>query len=149
MHSEALRVPSFYRDAPAVRQVVHYQPFLHQLHQLQLDLMFFTPCQAWFLPHLQLHNPSLEFWICNEGPSVTKVTNQHWILAHQFVKQTSHIAEIQLCTPPPPLKLHGDCLELFQMDQQLLDSCQSIASNEIKSIFNAIIIPSGNYNWKL
>jgi hypothetical protein len=23
---------------------------------------------------------------------------------------------------PPPLQLHGDCLELFQMDQQLLDS---------------------------
>jgi hypothetical protein len=65
--SEALRVPSLYHDAPAVRQVVHYHPFLQPRHQLQLvsrivgsDVFcFFAPCQAWFLPPLQLHNPSL------------------------------------------------------------------------------------------
>jgi hypothetical protein len=31
-----LRVPSFYLDAPAVRQVVHYHPLLQPRHQLQL-----------------------------------------------------------------------------------------------------------------
>ena len=31
------------------------------------ELIFFTPCQTWFLPHLQLHDPSLNFSICNDG----------------------------------------------------------------------------------
>ena len=76
----------FCHDDPGVHQAVHCHPFLNLVitfnwFQDSSDLMFFTPCQTWFLPHLQLHDPSLNFTRVGKFKNALAIFAGRYVLA--------------------------------------------------------------------